>query len=108
MMTGNAGHGLEGTKQALRTQPATSAPSRIVLSEQETWSCKVSAGGLDVTCLSGQAWITVEGDPEDHLLVAGSTFSTLRKGRLLAIMAFCNSELRLRPVRFHGQSDGTA
>jgi hypothetical protein len=67
----------------------------IVLEENETWSFEVGRPGVEVVCLSGEVWVTVEGDPEDHVLAAGATFSTRRKGRL-AMMALRPARLGLR------------
>lgn len=68
----------------------------IVLEENETWSFEVGGPRVEIVCLSGEVWVTLEGDPEDHVLAAGATLSTGRKGRL-AMMALRPARLGLRP-----------
>jgi len=89
---------LENLQRAPGQRAAVSPISKIVLEEQETWSSKVGRHGLEVVYISGQVWITVEGDPIDYMLVAGDTFSTASRGRLVAIMAFRKAQLGLGPI----------
>jgi len=83
-----------------RRRPSTLSPFRIDLEEEEAFSLKVHGEGLKVECLSGMVWITAEG--EDHVLGKGETFSTMRRGSLLAIVAFRRSEVRIGPVAASG------
>ncbi len=59
----------------------------LALEENETWSARVRAFEVEIRCLSGTVWLTREGDLEDHVLSAGDTFVSRRRGRL-AMMAF--------------------
>ncbi len=68
----------------------------IVLEENETWSFEVGGPRVEIVCLSGEVWVTLEGDPEDHVLAAGATLSTGRKGRL-AMMGLRPARVGLRP-----------
>ncbi len=82
-----------GRRAAVRPRPF-----EILLEEDETWSFEAGRPGVEVDCLSGEVWVTVEGDPQDHVLAAGATFSTGRRGRL-AMMALRPARLGLRTVR---------
>ncbi len=94
------GHwGLESLRWVLGRRAAVRPrPFEIILEENETRNFEVGGLGVEVVCLSGEVWVTVEGDPQDHVLAAGATFSTGRRGRL-AMMALRPARLGLRPVR---------
>ena len=70
----------------------------LALELDETWSCKTSgrerAPGLEVRCLSGAVWVTLEGDVEDHVLSEGDSFVAARPGRV-AVMALRPARLRV-------------
>jgi len=42
-----------------------------------------SRADVAVTCESGLVWVTVEGEPADHWLVAGDALSVVRPGRIV-------------------------
>lgn len=63
----------------------------LELSESEAWSTEVEGAGLELRVLSGTAWVTQEGDGDDHVVRAPGVFVTDRGGRV-AIQA-------LSPVR---------
>jgi hypothetical protein len=67
---------------------------RLELARDETWSAVVDGKGLEVRCASGLVMITCEGDPEDHVLSAGSVFVARRPGRL-AIWALEPARVRI-------------
>ncbi len=56
----------------------------VDLKANHAWSAVAPRGGLTVRCEKGSVWVTVEGDPEDHIVVAPGTFSTGR-GRVAAL-----------------------
>jgi len=41
--------------------------------------------GVAIACERGAVWITVEGDPEDHVVVAPGSFKSDGKGRVAAL-----------------------
>jgi len=63
----------------------------VALPENATWSLEVETGAT-LLLRAGSAWVTFEGDPEDHLLDAPASFTAPRRGRV-ALWA-------LSPVRF--------
>ncbi len=69
---------------ALRIRPARS-PAAVEMAAETTWSTLAPRGGLVIRCERGAVWITVEGDREDHVVVAPGTFSTGRRGRVAAL-----------------------
>jgi DUF2917 family protein len=73
----------------------------LELELDETWSAVVGGKGLEVRCASGLVMVTCEGDPEDHVLSAGSVLVARRPGRL-AIWALEPARLRV------GAADETA
>ncbi len=72
---------------------------RIELGDQRAWSVEVGHAGIEVRILEGEAWITREGDPEDHVLEAPAVFRSSQTGRL-AVMALGFALLAVgRPAR---------
>jgi len=63
----------------------------VALSTNATWSLEVKPGAT-LALESGSAWLTFEGDIDDHLLQAPASFTVPSRGRL-AVWA-------LSPVRF--------
>jgi len=63
----------------------------IALPPNATWSLEVEPG-TTLALQAGSAWVTFEGDPDDHLLDAPATFTAAHRGRV-ALWAFS-------PVRF--------
>jgi len=61
-------------------------PVALELNEGEAWSAEAPRHGLVVRCERGSVWVTVEGDGQDHFLVAGETFASSTRGRV-AMMA---------------------
>ena len=39
------------------------------------------AAGTTLTVLAGRLWITLEGDPDDHIVAAGQVWTATRVGR---------------------------
>ncbi len=66
----------------------------LALEENETWSGKVRGPGVEIRCLSGMVWVTLEGDVEDRVLTAGDSFVSDRPGRV-AMMAFRPARVRV-------------
>ena len=82
---------------ALRTH--AQPPREVVdLAAGETWSLD-APHGLALTCERGSAWITVEGDPEDHVVAAPAVVASPARGRV-AVLAL--SPARLLVERAHG------
>lgn len=63
----------------------------VALPENATWSLEVEAGAT-LWLRSGSAWVTFEGDAEDHILAGPASFTAPRRGRV-ALWA-------LSPARF--------
>jgi DUF2917 family protein len=82
---------------ALRTH--AHPPAQVVdLAAGATWSVD-APHGLAITCARGAAWITVEGDPEDHFVAAPAAFASPARGRF-AVLAL--SPARLVVEHAHG------
>ncbi|MFL5271348.1 MAG: DUF2917 domain-containing protein [Anaeromyxobacteraceae bacterium] len=82
---------------ALRTH-APPRPAVVDLAPGATWSLD-APHGLALTCERGSVWITVEGDPEDHVLAAPAVFASPARGRF-AVLAL--SPARLVVEHAHG------
>lgn len=81
--------GLRGVPSAHLSRGAVAVP------ENGTWSLEVEPGAT-VALRAGRAWITLEGDAEDHVIDAPATFTAPHRGRV-ALWAFS-------PVRFDVES----
>ena len=66
----------------------------VELARDAAWSARLGTGDVEVRCSSGLAIVTIEGDPEDHVLCAGATFVSGRRGRL-AVWALEPARLRV-------------
>ncbi len=55
----------------------------VDLDEGTAWSAR-GPNGVAIRCESGTVWITVEGDPEDHVLSAPGSFESHGRGRVAA------------------------
>jgi len=53
--------------------------------------------GLRLTCVRGDLWITVDGEPEDHVLAAGESFEPT-SGRRILVYALQPAVLRVQPL----------
>ena len=53
--------------------------------------------GLAFTCLAGSVWVTVDGDPDDHVLEAGETFGNADHARVI-VYAFEDSRVAVAPA----------
>ena len=67
----------------------------LELQDHAAWSARVPRAGLEVRCGSGTVLVTVEGDPEDHVLEAGGVLSVQRRGRL-AVWALASARVTVR------------
>jgi quercetin dioxygenase-like cupin family protein len=56
------------------------------------------ADGVEITCLSGAVWMTMEGDPRDIVLTAGDSHTVRRNGVTL-VNALESSLLHVRMPR---------
>jgi hypothetical protein len=59
--------------------------AELSLAPDATWSERCAAG-TEIRCTGGAIWLTLEGDPEDHVLAAGDVHVVERRGRV-AVMA---------------------
>ncbi len=66
------------------------------LAAGKAWSAP-APHGVAVRCERGTVWVTVEGDPEDHIVVAPGTFATHAHGRVAAL-ALEPAHLAVEPV----------
>ena len=64
---------------------AASAQTLIDLPNNMAWSLVPRRGGIEIRCERGAVWVTVEGDPEDHVLVAPAAFSIRSRRRVAAL-----------------------
>ena len=55
------------------------------LSRSQTWSAEVGHAGMRVEVLSGEVWVTREGDPLDHVLGAGEVLASRKRGKLVVL-----------------------
>jgi len=69
----------------------------LELAAGATWSAP-EPRGCTVRCERGSVWITVEGDPEDHVLTSPGAFSSPAHGRF-ALMALEPSRVVVEPQR---------
>jgi hypothetical protein len=78
------------------TDSGSGQVAALDLAPAATWSGH-ARHGLAITCERGSAWITVEGDPEDHVIAAPDTFASPARGRF-AILALESARLRVEPA----------
>jgi hypothetical protein len=50
--------------------------------------------GSTIDCVDGSLWVTLEGDPEDHILNAGQALMLKSRGKVV-VGAFKDASLRL-------------
>jgi len=53
--------------------------------------------GLRLSCVRGDLWITVDGEPDDHVLAAGESFEPTSTRRVI-VYALQPAVLRVQPV----------
>ena len=70
------------------------APLALMLAEGEAWSTQSPRAGLVLRCDVGKLWVTVEGDPDDHILLAPDTFTVPTRGRV-AVLALTPSSVEV-------------
>ena len=99
---GRTTEGLRRTRWSLAAEHPRAL--EFVLEANAVRSIRVGHRPIEVTCAAGELWVTVEGDPEDHILHAGEAVSSGRR-RLVAATALRPS--RVRVVR-GGQTGRTA
>ena len=61
------------------------APRALTLAEGEAWSMQSPRAGLIIRCELGKLWVTVEGDSEDHILLAPDSFRVPTRGRVAVL-----------------------
>jgi hypothetical protein len=70
----------------------------VELGASQTWSALVGGEGIEVRVAAGEAWLTRERDPEDHLLSAPEIFRSTWRGRL-AVQALGPLRLEIRSLQ---------
>ncbi len=70
------------------------APQTLSLAEGAAWSAHSPRAGLVIQCETGKLWLTVEGDPEDHILLAPDRFCVPTRGRV-AVLALAPSSIEV-------------
>lgn len=80
---------------AALTGLAAPAAQSLDMATGATWSSP-EPRGCTVRCERGAVWITVEGDPEDHLLSAPGEFTSAAHGRF-AVMALEPARIVVEP-----------
>ncbi len=66
----------------------------VHLHAKEILKLENQKGGIQLTLLSGTAWVTQPGDPDDHFLQANETMDIQKEG-LVLIQAMPEATLRL-------------
>jgi Protein of unknown function (DUF2917) len=61
----------------------TRSAQEIVLGPWSVHSIDVRRQGLTLSCEEGEVLVTCEGDPEDHVLAAGSSLHCEQRGRVV-------------------------
>lgn len=69
---------------------------QVSLDAPHAWSFDVRRDDLAITLLDGEVMVTFEGDPLDHVLAPGETFTTPGRGRV-AVSALRQSRFRVTP-----------
>jgi hypothetical protein len=102
-MSETDGRGLGGALRRWLGRGEFHEARELELLRDAAWSAEVGRMGLEVRCARGVLLVTVEGDPEDHLLSPGEAFATSRRGRL-AVWALTAARLHLRPCAGCGEA----
>ncbi|HZZ84251.1 MAG TPA: DUF2917 domain-containing protein [Anaeromyxobacteraceae bacterium] len=82
MTTHLLSHGIPAVRPEQQNRAVTSGT--VELAEGTAWSARGPRRGVAIRCERGTVWITVEGDPEDHVLAAPGVFETHGRGRVAA------------------------
>jgi hypothetical protein len=69
---------------AIVRRTAEGSEAEFDLGAGRAWSAPAPRG-VAISCERGAVWITVEGDPEDHVVVAPGSFKTGARGRVAAL-----------------------
>lgn len=83
--------------EAAAAPAAASILDRVVLRAGEVWSGRGASGGACVRVQCGTAWVTEEGDAQDHVLRAGEAHRVQGRG-LVVIEAVEDTVLLVRPL----------
>jgi hypothetical protein len=86
-----------GLGTSLRRTAAGPAAEEVALGADGVRSVHVGRTALAFTVLSGLVLVTAAGDPEDHVVQAGETFRTARRGHHV-VYAFSPSRVRVAPA----------
>jgi Protein of unknown function (DUF2917) len=89
-------HGLFHHGPSARHSHSASA-GVLDLDAGKAWSVAGPREGVAIKCERGAVWVTVEGDPVDHVLVAPAVFESHHRGRVAA--------LALEPARIAVESN---
>jgi hypothetical protein len=83
-----------GKSRYARQAGAERPQAELYLRRKGLWRAQGHRRGLTLTCLEGTVWITLAGDPQDHILSGGQALSVGRQGRVL-VEALRDARLRL-------------
>ena len=67
----------------------------IVLHDKEVAGLGKLPKGVVIQCLTGNLWVTCEGDNNDHILNVGNEFTVTDRGRIV-IMAYSDARMKLK------------
>jgi hypothetical protein len=77
-----------------RRARAERLPVELHLRRKGVWRTQSRRRGLTLACLEGVAWVTLTGDPNDHILRKGQTLTVAQRGRIL-VEALRDARLRV-------------
>jgi hypothetical protein len=86
----------DGAGSRLRAAEMHPGALQFVLEADAVRSIRAGRRPVEVACISGELWVTVEGDPDDHVLQAGEALPVGRR-RLIVMTALGKSRVRVVP-----------
>ena len=56
---------------------------QLYLCDGETLTLRPGRNGVEIVCLEGSVWVTQTGDSEDHVVRAGGSFVSWKRGKVV-------------------------